>query len=98
MPTVRVRVTAGVGAWIVGAATATGLSLFAVSYLSEDPQSPQGATLSQAQVNQALASMTGAAGSSTSPAVSTPSSSPVTTTPPSSTPESPTPPKPSAKR
>ncbi|WP_370369263.1 hypothetical protein [Catenulispora sp. GP43] len=54
----RVRVTAGVGAWIVGATTATGLSLFAVSYLSADPQSPQGATLSQAQVNQALASVT----------------------------------------
>jgi len=67
MPSVRVRVTAGVGAWIVGAASATGLSLFAVSFLSPDPQSPQGATLSQDQVEQALASMTGTAGSSTPP-------------------------------
>jgi hypothetical protein len=76
MPSVRVRVGVGVGAWIVGAATATGLSLFAVSYLSEDPQSPQGSTLSQAQVSQALASMTADAGSSTPPAVpSAPASS-----------------------
>lgn len=63
MSSVRVRVTAGVGAWIVGATTATGLALFAVSYLNEDPQNPQGAPLSQAQVDQALASMTATTGS-----------------------------------
>lgn len=78
MPKVRVRVTAGVGAWIVGAATATGLCLFAVSHLSTDPQNPQGATLSQSQVRQALASVTGATSSSNPPAVSSDQSSTAT--------------------
>lgn len=77
MPSVRVRVTAGVGAWIVGATTATGLSLFAVSYLSEDPQSPQGATLSQNQVEQALASVT----QTETPIASTTSPNPAATGP-----------------
>lgn len=75
MPTVRVQVTVGVGAWIAGAAAATGLCLFAVSYLSADPQNPQGATLSQSQVRQALASATGATSSATPPAVSADQSS-----------------------
>lgn len=101
MPSVRVRVTAGVGAWIVGAATATGLSLFAVSYLSTDPQSPQGATLSQDQVKQALASMTETAGSSTPPVTpGSPGSSDfpgsATTGPAPSAPTATTQPKPSA--
>jgi serine/threonine-protein kinase len=67
----RVRLGAGVGAWIVGAATATGLCLFAVSYLEQDPHSSQGTTLSQDEVDQALASMTGTSGSSAATAVPT---------------------------
>jgi hypothetical protein len=96
MPSVRVRVTAGVGAWIVGAATATGLSLFAVSYLSADPHSPQGATLSQDQVKQALASISGTPGStaptdsSTPPGSSAPPADSVTAEPTPSESTSPT--------
>jgi hypothetical protein len=95
MRSVRTRVTAGVGAWIVGATAATGLSLFAVSYLGEDPQNPHGATLSQAQVEQALASMTGAPDPSTAPDSPTPSGA-VTTGATPSTPAAPTAPPSSA--
>ncbi|WP_370376251.1 hypothetical protein [Catenulispora sp. GAS73] len=54
----RAKVSVGVGAWIVGATTATGLSLFAVSYLGDAPHNPQGDTLSVSEVNRALASAT----------------------------------------
>ena len=55
MAGVKVRVTAGVGAWLLGATTATGLSLFAVSHLGTDVSGTQGSTLSDQDVNRALA-------------------------------------------
>lgn len=94
MPSVRVRVTAGVSAWIAGAAAATGLSLFAVSYLNQDPNSPQGATLSQTQVEQALASISSAAGLAAPPTAAT-RPGPAATPPQQSAPASPTGPAPS---
>lgn len=53
----RVRLTAGVAAWLVGATAATGLSVLAVSRLSADAGTAQGAPLSPAEVSRALVAM-----------------------------------------
>ncbi|MFL6113578.1 MAG: hypothetical protein ACJ786_19770 [Catenulispora sp.] len=68
MADVKARITAGVGAWLVGATTATCLSLFAVSFLNTDLAGTQGATLSTQDVNRALSSAASASPSDTHPA------------------------------
>lgn len=70
MADVKVRVTAGVGAWLIGATTATCLSLFAVSYLNTDLTGTQGATLSAQDVTRALSSAATATPSAPAPASS----------------------------
>lgn len=63
------RAVTGAGAWLAGAAAATGLCLWAVSYLGTASDSAQGVTLDADQVHRALASATAtdAAGAGTAP-------------------------------
>ncbi|GAA1990142.1 hypothetical protein [Catenulispora subtropica] len=68
MADVKVRVTAGIGAWFIGATTATCLSLFAISFLDTDVAGTQGTTLSAQDVTRALSSA-----ASVTPPSSTPS-------------------------
>lgn len=67
MPGVRVRMSAGIGAWIVGATSATGLSLFAVSHLGTGVRGAGSPTLGTGQVRQELAAMTDGATPSRTP-------------------------------
>jgi hypothetical protein len=53
---VHSRIVVGVGAWLLGAATATGGSLLAVSLLGQGITGTGGLLLTQDQVNRALAS------------------------------------------
>jgi hypothetical protein len=57
MATMRVRLTAGLAAWLVGAAAATGLSVLAVSRLADDAGTAQGAPMTPAEVSRALVAM-----------------------------------------
>jgi hypothetical protein len=54
------RVAAGVGAWVIGAVSATALSLLAVSVFGRDAASSRGPVLSQEDIARALASATDA--------------------------------------
>jgi hypothetical protein len=80
MATMRVRVTAGLAAWLVGAAAATGLSVFAISRLSEDAGTAQGTPLSPAEVSRALVAMAATpSGAQTDPSSPGPAASPAGT-------------------
>ena len=76
MSGVKVRVTASAGAWLLGAATATGLSLFAVSRLGTVVPGTQGSTLSSQDISRAVASAATSPAPSSSPAGGTGADSP----------------------
>src|SRR5260221_11186675 len=101
------RIAAGIGAWVIGAVSATALSLLAVSVFGRSAASSRGPVLSQSDIAAALASAT-APGASQPPTpsasspgesanqqpattVPTPALSASASSPPSSTPTPPVP-------
>src|SRR5260221_459321 len=53
------RIAAGIGAWVIGAASATALSLLAVSVFGQNTTASRGPVLSQTDIADALASPAG---------------------------------------
>jgi hypothetical protein len=97
---VHARILAGVGAWLLGAGTATAGSLLAVSLLGQGIAASPGQQLTADAVNQALAreahdASAAATRTAPPPVPTTPATSPAATSPAASQ-AAPTPPAPSA--